>query len=306
MTYSELNERANRLAYHLRTLGVGPEVPVGLCMERSPELVVGLLGILKAGGVFLPLDPALPAERLAFMLEDARARVVLTLQHIYDLRFTIYDLPAELKTQNSKLKTPVVLCLDAVWEQLAHQPVQPPVTELTAANLAYLIYTSGTTGRPKAVMVEHRTLINTCCASQQQFAFTAQDVMPWIASAAFDIALFEILNPLLAGGTVLVLPQHRILDLPQLARDLADVTVFHAVPGLMRQIVETIHVLIPNIQLYDRMRAVFIGGDRVPAELPAQVQSVFRRAQIYPQYGPTEGTIICTRYRCLMTSSRDT
>src|SRR5207253_4168269 len=138
LTYSELNARANRLAHHLRTLGVGPEVLVALAMERSLDLVVGLLGILKAGGAYLPLDPEYPAERLAFMLADTQAPVLVTQQ----------PLLGRLPVSGVQ-----VVCLDADWGAIADRPVSAPCTEVGTANTAYVIYTSGSTGQPKGVLI---------------------------------------------------------------------------------------------------------------------------------------------------------
>ena len=140
LTYRELNARANQLAHHLRALGVGPEVLVGLCLERSLELVVGLLGILKAGGAYVPLDPSYPAERLAFMLEDTQAPVLLTQERL------LGQLPPHAGR---------TLCLDRDWPTIAAQPATNPPCRATADNLAYVIYTSGSTGTPKGVMVTH-------------------------------------------------------------------------------------------------------------------------------------------------------
>ncbi|HEX6292023.1 MAG TPA: amino acid adenylation domain-containing protein [Herpetosiphonaceae bacterium] len=281
LTYRELNARANQLAHHLQALGAQPDTPIGLCVERSPELVIGLLGILKAGAAYVPLDPSYPQERLAFMLEDAGVEHLVTQQAIVDA------LP-----QHSAQ----VVRLDADWPSIAAQPASVPTVEIQSAHLAYLIYTSGTTGRPKAVQIEHRSLCNTLLASQERFTFQPDDVLPWIASAAFDIALFELLNPLLAGGTAIVLTQADVLDLPQLVQTLTRCTRLHAVPSLMRQIVQTIRAANLPADAYAAMRQVFVGGDTVPADLLSAMQAVFPHAQITVLYGPTETTIICTSF----------
>ena len=143
MTYRELNTRANQLALYLRNIGVGPDVLVGFCVERSIEMIVGLLGILKAGGAYVPLDPAYPKERLAFMLEDAKVKVLLTQQQFL-----------------SSINHPRVVCLDNDWHKIATQSTHNPKSNIHAHNLAYVIYTSGSTGIPKGVSVEHRQLIN--------------------------------------------------------------------------------------------------------------------------------------------------
>src|SRR5262249_36973988 len=150
----QLNARANQLAHHLRRLGVGPEVLVGLCVERSLEMVVGLLGILKAGGAYVPLDPDYPAERLAFMLEDTQAPVLLTQQALRG------GLPAGKAH---------VVCLDADWKQFDQQPNVNLPAQATADNLAYVIYTSGSTGTPKGIMIGHRNAANLLAWAESSF-----------------------------------------------------------------------------------------------------------------------------------------
>ncbi len=147
LTYRQLDERANRLAHHLRGLGVGPEVVVGLCVERSLQMIVGLLGILKAGGAYLPLDPGYPAERLAFMLEDSRAPLLLT--------------HAGLRQRLAAHRGSIVE-LDADWPAIARQPASAPPNTITPHNTAYVIYTSGSTGTPKGVVVGHRSITRSC------------------------------------------------------------------------------------------------------------------------------------------------
>lgn len=144
LTYRELDEQANQLAHYLRKLGVEPEVRVGLCIERSLEMVIGLLGILKAGGSYVPLDPAYPKERLAFMLEDAETTVLITKQRILE------RIPTREK----------VVCLDAEWQTIAQESKEKIATAITGENLAYIIYTSGSTGQPKGVLGTHRAAIN--------------------------------------------------------------------------------------------------------------------------------------------------
>ncbi len=163
LTYAELNARANQLANHLRRMGVGPEVLVGICMERSLEMVVGILGILKAGGAYVPLDPAYPKARLAFMLEDAQMPVLLTQSGWLE------GLP-EHGAQ--------VVCLDTDWEEIAQESKQNPCSGVTAENLAYVIYTSGSTGQPKGVQIPHRAVVNFFQAMRQQPGLTAARYFP--------------------------------------------------------------------------------------------------------------------------------
>ena len=186
-TYSELNRRANQLAHHLKKLGVGPEVCVGICLERSPEMVVGLLGILKAGGAYLPLDPQYPQDRLAYMLADSEARVLLTQSDL------TLDLTADVRR----------VCLDPRADFVG-EPEENPSSESTAQNLAYVIYTSGSTGRPKGVMISHRNVVNFCAGIDR--CFGSQEIGTWLAvtSISFDISVLELLWTLTRGFKVVI------------------------------------------------------------------------------------------------------
>ena len=185
LTYGELNRRANQLAHHLRALGVGPEVPVAICLERSLEMVIGLLGILKAGGVYVPLDPAYPKERLAFMLEDARVPVLLTQERLV----------AGLPRHGAK-----VVCLDSDWQTMAQERSENPVSSTMPENLAYVIYTSGSTGQPKGVLVSHGSIVDHCRDMQSYYELDSSDRVLQFASLSFDVSLEEILPTLIAGA----------------------------------------------------------------------------------------------------------
>ncbi|HEY0602193.1 MAG TPA: amino acid adenylation domain-containing protein, partial [Herpetosiphonaceae bacterium] len=275
LTYGELNARANQLAYHLQKLGVGPDVRVGLCLDRSLDLVVGLLGILKAGGAYVPIDPSYPAERIAFLLADAQLGALVTQAA---LSVTLPPFAG------------VTVRLDQDAEAIAQQPTTNPHAAVAPQDLAYVIYTSGSTGRPKGVLVEHRQVVNTLWGSRQRFGFAAADMLPWLASVAFDIAVFELFSPLLVGGTTLIVRREEILDLPRLSVLLQRCTLLHAVPALLRQIVQQADAPYPH------MRRVFVGGEAVPPDLLAALPEVFPEAQIEVLYGPTETAILCTHY----------
>jgi natural product biosynthesis luciferase-like monooxygenase protein/FkbM family methyltransferase len=186
-TYRELNRRANQLAHYLKKLGVGPEVCVGICLERSLEMMVGLLGILKAGGAYLPLDPQYPKDRLAYMLADSGARVLLTQSDLAK------DLTADVQR----------VCLDR-WADFTRGPEENPSGDVTAQNLAYVIYTSGSTGRPKGVMISHRNVVNFCAGIDR--CFGSQEVGTWLAvtSISFDISVLELLWTLTRGFKVVI------------------------------------------------------------------------------------------------------
>ncbi len=260
VSYGELNRRANRLAWRLRRLGVGPGVVVGLSAERTPALVAGLLGIWKAGGAYVPLDPALPPARREFMVQDSGVEIVVTEEDP--------DVTAE--------------------NDADPQPLGAP------DDLAYLIYTSGTTGQPKAVAVECRHVESTLAATRRLFAFGPADRMPCVAPFSFDIFLFELLSPLLAGGVSQLLPLRPTLDVEALVDALAEATLLHAVPALMRQVVDTVRRRPDRPR---RLRALFAGGDVVPAELVADLRRTFPGAAVWILYGPTEAAILATAHR---------
>lgn len=279
LTYRELNALANRLAHHLRSLGVRSESVVGLCVERSPEMVIGLLAIFKAGGAFLPINPQYPAEHLAYMIEDAAARVLITNHQ------TSAGLPRGVAQ--------VVHLVDD-REVIAGYSEEDAGNDVRPEHLAYITYTSGSTGKPKGVLVEHRNLINTLCASQSLFNFRSDDVVACISAFSFDIFLFELLCPLLAGGRCLLLPSQSATDGDLIRKALTEVTVIHAVPALMRQLVVAIKE--SGAIVGGRVRQVFVGGDAVPPELLGEIQEVFPLALVDVLYGPTEATIICAHH----------
>ncbi len=197
LTYWELNGRANQLAHYLQKLGVGPEVLVGICMERSQEMVVVLLGILKAGGAYVPLDPQLPQERLAYILEDAQVSVLLTQER----------LQAGLPDNGTHL-----VCLDTIWQTINQESQENPVSGVTAANLAYAIYTSGSTGKPKGVEVTHQSVANFLNSIKQQPGLTDQDILLAVTTISFDIAALELFLPLIVGAKLALTSNEEAAD----------------------------------------------------------------------------------------------
>jgi amino acid adenylation domain-containing protein len=269
LTYRELNRRANQLAHYLRRLGVGPEILVGLCVERSLEMVVGLLGVLKAGGAYVPLDPAYPKERLAFMLQDAQVPVVLTQQRLAE------GFGADGTT---------VVCLDGDWEAIAHASQDAPIGGATAANLAYVIYTSGSTGQPKGVQIMHGSVLNCLLAMRQRPGLTAQDVLCAVTTVSFDIAALELFLPLTVGALLVVVSHEVAADGAQLSKRLADsgATAMQATPAGWVLLLEA-------GWRGSRRLKILCGGEALPRELAGQLRA--RGASLWNLYGPTETTI---------------
>ncbi len=276
LTYSELNARANQLAHQLREMGAGAEMRVGLLAERSTEMVVGILGILKAGAAFVPIDPQQPLERIAFILADVQSPVVVTQPHLVE------KLPADVSS---------VIELDG--EESSQYSRENPPCDVAAENVAYVIYTSGSTGQPKGVIVEHRNLCNAMFAAQEAVEFNAADVMLGIAPFAFDIFYFELLTPLLAGSECRLVSNHELLDQSLMAGVLEKATGLTAVPALMKQILNSLR----TDRRYENIRHVFTGGQAIEPDLLREMKRGFSSAQLNVLYGPTEATIICSQYR---------
>jgi non-ribosomal peptide synthetase component F len=206
LSYGELNQRANRLAHHLQSLGVGPEVLVGICLERSLSFVTALLGVFKAGGAYLPLDPSYPQERLGFMLKDSGASVLLTEENLSSM-FSAHDLR--------------LVCLDADCETIAMQSQENPTNDVSASNLAYVIYTSGSTGKPKGVAVEHKQLLNRFFWMWEMYPFEADEVGCQKTALNFVDSIWELLGPVLCGVPTVIIPERVMQDPERLVNTLA-------------------------------------------------------------------------------------
>ena len=279
LTYAQLEARANQLAYHLQGLGVGPEVPVAICMDRSLEMVVGILAILKAGGAYVPLDPEYPKERLAYMMEDARTQVLLT-------QNTLRESMPELGI--------AVVCVDSDWETIARHGKSTPQANATAANLAYVIYTSGSTGQPKGVMVEHGGLTNTINWTMETLELSSSDRCILKTPITFDASGRELFATLLAGGTLIVAEPGGHRDSRYLADTIRGerISILHCVPSLLRLLVEE-----PAFDESLAVRAVMCGGEALPPQLVTRFQSRIG-AKLYNVYGPTETIIDSTFWSC--------
>lgn len=283
LTYRELNRRANQLAHYLQGLGVMPEVRVGISVERSLELMVGLLGILKAGGAYVPLDPTYPPERLSFMLEDAGVPVLLTQRH-----FNLSETKHEVK----------VVHLDEEWEKIRQESDENPVSGVTAEHAAYILYTSGSTGTPKGVVIEHRSLVNYAEAAGTAYMIEPADRVLQFSPLNFDASAEEIYICLTRGATLVLRTPSMVDSIPLFLEKCRewDLTVLGLPTAywheLIRKIAADALVMPPSLRL------VIIGGERALPELVAAWQKYAGQAvQLVNTYGPTETTIVATMYR---------
>ncbi|BCL84575.1 amino acid adenylation domain-containing protein [Ktedonobacteria bacterium brp13] len=275
LSYRELNARANRLAHWLQQQGVGPETMVGICMERSLEMVVGLLGILKAGGTCVPLDPEYPQQRLAFMLRDAQVDLLLTQTHLCE------RLPAYPGT---------VVCLDAEAAWLTDWPTSNPTGVLSAEQVAYVIYTSGSTGVPKGVLLRHGSLCNRIHWGQQAYPLTVADRVLQEASFSFDFAIWELFGPLSVGAQVILARPGGQRDIDYLLSLIIQqqITVLHLIPSLLQVFLEQ-----PGVEQCQSVRHVYGGAEPLPWDLWQRFNERMD-AHFHNVYGPTEATIDST------------
>jgi amino acid adenylation domain-containing protein len=280
LTYQELNRRANQLAHYLRSLGVGPEIPVALCMVRSLEMVIGLLAILKAGGAYVPLDPTYPKERLTLILSDAKVPIFLTQQ----------SLLTALPVLNSQ-----VVCLDTNWSAIAQESQENPVNQTQPENLVYIIYTSGSTGTPKGVTIQHRSLVCYSKIACLEYGLQARDRVLQFASISFDTAAEEIFPCLLCGATLVLRTEEMLNSTPQFLQKCRDwgITVLDLPTAFWHQIAAELAT--GNLPLPDSLRLVIIGGERAERKhLRTWLQQVGQRVRLVNSYGPTETTIVAT------------
>jgi amino acid adenylation domain-containing protein len=270
LSYAALNQRANQLAHYLRKQGVGPESLVGVCMERSLEMVVAMLGILKAGGAYVPLDAAYPKERLAYMVEDTQAPAVVTEAALLGV------LPGEMKSR--------IVCLDRDWDAISGEVGENPKVKMEAGNLAYLIYTSGSTGRAKAVMITHHSALVLCHWARE--AYPEQELAGVLASTSicFDLSVFELFVPLSWGGTAMVVKN--VLELGEL-EDRKGVTLINTVPSAMSELLRT-------GELPESVKVVNLAGEALSRELVQRLYARKHVSKVYNLYGPSEDTTYST------------
>jgi amino acid adenylation domain-containing protein len=286
LSYRELERHIERIAGQLRTLGVGADVLVGIYLERSLEMLVAVLAVLKAGGAFVPLDPLLPAERLGFVLEDSQASVLITQPN---LEKTVADL-ARLNHQGSFTRNAqpgvtgkLVLMGLSAGPQLPASP-DPNDDCPQPNNLAYVIYTSGSTGRPKGVQIPHRAVVNALEALRSDLGITEADALLAVTTLSFDIAMLELLLPLTAGGRVVIAPSEAVIDGHRLAAEMerSGVTIMQATPTTWR-------MLLSSGWAGRQSMKILCGGEAWTPELARPLLS--RCSSLWNMYGPTETTI---------------
>ncbi|MDQ6632062.1 MAG: amino acid adenylation domain-containing protein, partial [Verrucomicrobiota bacterium] len=276
LTYRELNERANQLAHHLQKKGVGPDVRVGLCLERSLEMIIGLLGILKAGGAYVPLDAHYPSERLAYMFEDTAAPILIT----------------EKKFKHLAPKKMELICLDENENQelFSQESRANPISQVTAENLAYVIYTSGSTGQPKGVSIPHRAVAR-LVKKTHFMTFGPEAVFLQFAPISFDASTLEIWGPLLNGAKLVIFPPG-LPSLESLSETLQreQITTLWLTAGLFHQMVEH------HLDALKNIRQLLAGGDVLSVSHVAQALRGLPGCQLINGYGPTENTTFTCCY----------
>jgi amino acid adenylation domain-containing protein len=269
LTYRDLNARANQLAHHLLRLGVKPDSRVGICVNRSPEMMVGLLGIMKAGAAYVPLDPTYPRERLEFMLEDGGASVLVTQESLLE----------SLSSQQAK-----VICIDRDWTSISQESVENPRTAVTPASLSYVIFTSGSTGRPKGVQLEHRNVVNFINSVRRLFALNERDVYLGVASMSFDASVLDFYLPLSVGARLVIVDVDTSRDARALAETMSrsGVSAMHATPSTWRSLIDT-------GWRGDATLKIFSGGEALPWDLAKELLPCC--SGLWNLYGPTETAV---------------
>jgi amino acid adenylation domain-containing protein/thioester reductase-like protein len=267
LTYQQLNQRANQLAHYLRKLGIKPETLVGICVERSLEMIIGILGIIKAGGAYVPLDPTYPEERLNFMLQDAKVEILLTQQHL-----------------QNKVVTQSQINLDTDWEKIAQESTDNPTNTTTADNLVYIIYTSGSTGKPKGVMIEHRGLCNLAKAQIEIFKTQADHRVLQFASINFDASIWEIVMALIAGASLYIGTRNTLLTGSALIKFLRtqEITTVTLTPSVLATL---------PVENLTKLQTIIVAGESCSSEL---ISSWAPGRNFYNAYGPTEATVCAT------------
>jgi amino acid adenylation domain-containing protein/non-ribosomal peptide synthase protein (TIGR01720 family) len=281
LTYQELNHRANQVAHYLQSLGVEPEVLVGICVERSLEMIIGMLGILKAGGAYVPLDPTYPKERLSFMLSDSQVQVVLTQEKFVE----------ELTASGAKL-----VFLDTDWESFQRESNENPGSGVTSANLAYVIYTSGSTGTPKGVLIQHQGVCNLIHAQIKLFDIHPASCVLQFASFSFDASVWEIFMTLCSGASLYLGNQDSLRPGIDLIRFLRQQSITHAT------LPPTALAALPKEEL-PNLQTLIVAGEACNPKLIAQWS---KERRFFNAYGPTESTVCATVAECTFGETQPT
>ncbi|MCP4272947.1 MAG: amino acid adenylation domain-containing protein, partial [Gammaproteobacteria bacterium] len=291
LSYKELNRKANQLAHYLIGLKTGADNGsliadnslVGICVERSLEMVIGMLGILKAGSAYVPLDSDYPSSRLQLMLEDSEVQLLLSQSHLLEKLSFIHESGAE------------VICLDSDWEEIEGYSVQNPIGQSGPENLAYVIYTSGSTGLPKGVMIEHLSLFNHMQWVQNTFPVSVQDKVLQKTPFSFDASVWEFYAPLLIGGTLLLAKPGGHQDPEYLLQTIQqqNITILQLVPSLLKLLIDS-----PDFQTQIPLSYLFCGGESLSNDLKLKFYKHHQQTRLYNLYGPTENTINTTYWYC--------
>ncbi|MEW6735860.1 MAG: amino acid adenylation domain-containing protein, partial [Acidobacteriota bacterium] len=281
LTYQQLNKRANQLGHYLRALGIGPDVLVGICIGHSIDIIVAILGVLKAGGAYLPIDPSYPLERIVFILENAGVTLILTEKQRVD------ELSKNLVQ---------IVCLDSEWSTINRYSNANPITDLSLDNLAYVIYTSGSTGKPKGVMITHHSVVNYldwCC---QTYPIQSGQAIPLYSSLSFDLTVTSLLLPLVTGQQIVVVrTEEGLTGLKEALSKQSNFSLVKLTPAhldmLNQQLLAT--------EMIDATRALVIGGEALLAESLTYWRKHSPQTDIFNEYGPTETTVGCSVYQVM-------
>lgn len=279
LIYSELNRKANQLAHYLQTLAVKPGVLVGICLERSLEMVIGILGILKAGGAYVPIDPTYPLDRQSYMLTDAQISILLTQQHLSSSHLV----------QN--------ILLDNDWKIISQYSPLNPVSDVTSEHEVYVIYTSGSTGKPKGVINSHQGLVNRLVWMQKTYQLTASDRVLQKTSISFDVSVWEIFWPLLEGSCLILAKPNGQQDSAYLVQLIINqqITTLHFVPSMLQVFIEE-----PELKTCHSIKRVICSGEALSSELQKHFFQCLN-AELHNLYGPTEAAIDVTYWSCSLT-----
>jgi len=278
ITYRELNERANQLGHYLKKKGVGPETLVPVCVERSIEMLVSILGVLKAGGAYLPIDPEYPEERIEYMLQDSNSNIIVT------SRLCFKRLP--------KKKGRDIVLLEDQWIVISKEDIHDPVASVNPANLAYVIYTSGSTGKPKGAMIEHGNVVSLVCGVEY-VNLTSRDVLLSTGSPSFDATTFEYWGMLLNGGQLILCEEQTLLNNTLLKETIARnrVNIMWVTSSLFNQWVNL------DISVFEKLKTILVGGEKLSEKHIGKLRKAYPSILIINGYGPTENTTFSLTYK---------